>query len=381
MTEDRAIVPGDTIGILGGGQLARMLAIAAAQLGLKSHIYAPPGDNPAVAVAAAKTIADYDDLDALAAFAGAVSVVTYEFENVPAETVAAILPQCPVRPSGHALGVTQDRLTEKQFLRSLGMPTAPFAAVDDDAGLRLAAAEIGLPAILKTRRFGYDGKGQVLLRTDADLEPAFASLGRPSILEGLIPFTREVSMLAARGVDGGCAAFDLCENRHRNHILSATMVPAEVREETETEARSMTIVIAEALDYVGVIAVEMFVTEVDGAERLVINEIAPRVHNSGHWTIEGAATSQFTQHVRAICGWPLGSTRPLGTIEMLNLVGDEADNWAAHLAEDGTALHLYGKAETRPGRKMGHLTRVRPFTAAAPESTGLTRSARLARRL
>ena len=365
MNEGRAIVPGDTIGILGGGQLARMLAIAAAQLGLKSHIFAPAGDNPAFSVAAAHTVADYRDGSALADFARAVSVVTYEFENVPAEAVAAIVPHCPVRPSGHALAITQDRLIEKRFLRDLGLPTAPFAPVDDAAGMTEAVSAIGLPAILKTRRFGYDGKGQVRLRTGAEAGAAFATLDQPSILEGFVPFTREVSVIAARGIDGACAAFDLCENEHRNHILSATRVPARVAPALAEAAGELAVRIATALGYVGVLAVEMFVTDTDGVESLVVNEIAPRVHNSGHWTIEGAATSQFSQHVRAICGWPLGSTRRLGDIEMLNLVGDEADAWAARLAEHGTALHLYGKAETRPGRKMGHLTRVRPFAADA----------------
>lgn len=363
MTDRRPVVPGDTVGILGGGQLARMLAIAAAQLGLKAHIYAPAGDNPAFAVAAACTVADYDDTAQLAAFARSVSVVTYEFENVPAAAVEAIEPFAPVRPNGRALAVTQDRLTEKRFLRDLGLPTAPFAPVDDAASLEAALSTIGLPSILKTRRFGYDGKGQVLLRAGSSLPDAFAELGQPTILEGFVPFALEVSCLAARGLDGTLASFDLCENRHRDGILSATTVPATAEPATAAAAQDMAARIAAALDYVGVLAVEMFVTVIDGVEALVVNEIAPRVHNSGHWTIEGAATSQFTQHIRAVCGWPLGATRRLGEIEMLNLIGPEADGWHERLAEPGTALHLYGKAETRAGRKMGHLTRVRPATA------------------
>lgn len=365
MGDSRPITPGDTIGILGGGQLARMLAIAAAQLGLKSHIYAPEPDSPAFEVAAHRTVARYDDLAALAAFARAVPVVTYEFENVPADAVTAIVPHCPVRPNGDALAVTQDRLTEKEFLRRLGLKTAPFMAVDDATDLVSAANEIGLPAILKTRRFGYDGKGQVRLEPGFDAAAAFRGLGQPSILEGFVTFTREASVVAVRGIEGGFAAFDLCENRHVHHILSTTTVPAAVRSETAAAARDIAFRIAEALDYVGVLAIELFVVEADGTETLVVNEIAPRVHNSGHWTIEGAATSQFTQHIRAICGWPLGATHRFGDVEMLNLVGDEAEGWRDRLKENGTALHLYGKAEIRPGRKMGHLTRVRPFGAVA----------------
>lgn len=365
MADSRPIAPGDTIGILGGGQLARMLAIAAAQLGLASHIYAPEADSPAFAVAAHRTVARYDDLAALATFARTVAVVTYEFENVPADAVAAILPHCPVRPNGDALAVTQDRLTEKQFLRDLGLNTAPFRAVDDAVDLAAAAQTVGLPAVLKTRRFGYDGKGQVRLESGFDPQAALNRLGQPSILEGFVRFAREASVVAARGLDGACVAFDLCENRHADHILSTTSVPATVRPDTAASARTIAFRIAEALDYVGVLAVELFVVEAGGMESLVVNEIAPRVHNSGHWTIEGAATSQFTQHVRAICGWPLGATRRLGDVEMVNLIGAEAEAWRDHLLEPGTALHLYGKSEIRPGRKMGHLTRVRPFGIVA----------------
>ena len=359
MSDDRPIVPGDTIGILGGGQLARMLVVAAAQLGLKTHVFAPAGDNPAFAVATARTVADYTDAAALAAFARAVAVVTYEFENVPAAALAAILPHCPVRPNGEALAVTQDRLTEKSFLRDLGLPTAPFVTVDNADDLRAAVQRLGLPAILKTRRFGYDGKGQILLEPGFDPVAAFDGLSQPSILEGFVSFAREVSLIVARGSDGACAAFDLCENRHSHHILSTTILPAAVQPQTARTAAAMATRIAAELDYVGVLAVEMFVTGSDGHEQLVVNELAPRVHNSGHWTIEGAATSQFGQHIRAICGWPLGSTRRYGDIEMVNMIGDDVDAWRARLAEADTALHLYGKAEARPGRKMGHFTRVR----------------------
>ena len=356
----RPITPGDTIGILGGGQLARMLAIAAAQLGLKSHIYAPEGDNPAIEVAAAFTTGDYRDTEQLARFASAVAVVTYEFENVPAEAVAAIEPICPVRPNGRSLTVTQDRLFEKQFLHDLGLATAPFQAVDSAEALARAAAALGLPAILKTRRFGYDGKGQISLRTEADVATGFAELNQPAILEGFVPFSREVSVIAARGLDGAFRAVDPCENRHKDGILSQTTVPASIKDATARNAQAMAQRIADALDYVGVLGLELFVVGEGADERLVVNEIAPRVHNSGHWTIEGAATSQFTQHIRAICGWPLGSTRRFGRVSMTNLIGDDALAWQAHLSQPGAALHLYGKAAIRAGRKMGHVTQVLP---------------------
>ncbi|MDX7953187.1 5-(carboxyamino)imidazole ribonucleotide synthase [Lichenihabitans sp. Uapishka_5] len=360
----RILQPGDTVGILGGGQLARMLALAAAELGLKVHVYAPPGDNPAFEVAAASTLGAYEDAEALARFARAVSVVTYEFENVPADTVAAIAPHCPVRPNGHALAITQDRLLEKRFLRDLGLPTAPFAAVDGSDDLGRAVETLGRPAILKTRRFGYDGKGQIVLRDGTDLVASGRDIGGPAILEGFVPFGREVSVVAARSLDGAFQAFDLCENRHRDGILDTTSVPATVAPDTAAEAIAMTRRIAEALDYVGVLAVEMFVVPgPDGAETLMVNEIAPRVHNSGHWTSDGAVTSQFAQQIRAVCGWPLGDTARFGTVLMQNLIGDDAAGWARHLATPGACLHLYGKAEARPGRKMGHVTTVTPFRA------------------
>lgn len=351
-----SIAPGATIGILGGGQLARMLAIAAAQLGLRTHVYAPAGDNPAFEVAGASTTGDYRDSAALGSFAASVALVTYEFENVPAEAIAAIQPHCPVRPNACALRVSQDRLFEKQFIESLGLRTAPFRAVDDAASLGRAVSELGTPAILKTRRFGYDGKGQLTLSGERDAAETFARLNQPSILEGFVPFAREVSVIAARGLDGAFCAFDPCENRHENHILSRTTLPAKIRDDTAAAAQDIAQSIADALDYAGVLGVELFVLE---NEMLVVNEIAPRVHNSGHWTIEGAATSQFAQHIRAVCGWPLGSPRRLGAIDMRNIIGEEALAWRHRLAEEGAALHLYGKAAIRPGRKMGHVTRVR----------------------
>lgn len=356
------VIPGATIGILGSGQLGRMLALAAARLGLKAHIYAPdPG--PGFDVAARHTLGAYEDEAALAAFAESVAVVTYEFENVPAQSAAVLAARRAVLPPPPALAATQDRLVEKEFLRGLGIPTAPFLPVDDAGALARAVAQLGRPSILKTRCFGYDGKGQAMVREGADLAAVYRSIGgQPAILEGVVLFAREVSVIAARGLDGSFAAWDVCENEHENHILSLTRAPARIRPETAAAAVAMTQKIMDALAYVGVIAVEMFVVEetepgVD-KEILVVNEIAPRVHNSGHWTIDAAVTSQFEQHVRAICGWPLGSTRRYGEVEMRNLIGEEANRWRDILGDSGAALHLYGKHEARPGRKMGHVTRI-----------------------
>lgn len=363
MSTTPPIAPGATIGIIGGGQLGRMIAVAAAQYGLKAHIYCPDPDSPAFEVAGRRTIAAYDDAAALRAFAESVDVVTYEFENIPSAAAEILAASRPLHPSAAALATTQDRLTEKSFVAGLGIPVAPFRAVDDAAGLAEAIAEIGLPAVLKTRRFGYDGKGQVMLR-DAVADPTavMASLrDQPCILEGFVAFEAEVSVVAARNVEGGFSAYDPCANEHRHHILARTVVPVPgMAPETAAEAVAIARTIAEALDYVGVLAVEMFlVRDTDGRASVVVNEIAPRVHNSGHWTIEGAETSQFAQHVRAICGWPLGSPALTGrSAEMLNLIGDQADDWTRILAEPGRHLHLYGKGEARPGRKMGHVTRV-----------------------
>lgn len=354
--------PGATIGILGGGQLARMLALAGARLGLKSHVYSPVPDDPAFDVCAAKTLAQFTDETALASFAEAVDAVTYEFENVPSMSVAFLEARRPVRPNRSVLELTQDRLLEKLFLQSLGIDTAPFAGVEDAGALARAAAQIGRPSILKTRRLGYDGKGQIFVRDGDDLAALFGALGgAPCILESFVRFAREVSVVAARGEDGSFLAYDVCENVHERHILSVTTAPARIGRETAAEAIATTRRIAEALDYTGIIAVEMFVVEQahgGTSEKLVVNEIAPRVHNSGHWTVDGAVTSQFEQHMRAIAGWPLGSTRRHGRVEMRNLIGDDVHNWRTILAEDGACLHLYGKKDARPGRKMGHVTRV-----------------------
>ena len=357
--------PGATIGVLGAGQLGRMLAMAAARLGLRSHVFAPEAEAPAFDVASATTIGVYEDEAALARFARSVDVVTYEFENVPTACVDFLSTLRPVRPGVRALSVTQDRLVEKSFLRDLGLRTAPFTAVDDSGALTSAVVALGRPAIFKTRRFGYDGKGQALIREGSDLSALYRGLGgAPAILEGFVAFEREASVVAARGLDGAFAAFDICENEHERHILARTRVPAGVASSTRVKAVAIARQILEALDYVGVLAVEMFVTrEADGSEALVVNELAPRVHNSGHWTIDGAQTSQFEQHVRAIAGWPLGATTRRGRIEMRNLIGEEAAEWREILAEPGLCLHLYGKLEVRPGRKMGHVTRILPEEA------------------
>ncbi len=364
------LVPGATIGILGGGQLGRMLALAAAKLGLKSHVYAADPESPAFDVASARTIAPYEDELTLAEFAGTVELVTYEFENIPSRTAAILADSCLVRPGPETLAVCQDRLAEKEFLAAAGVKAAPYMRVDDAGALARAIAQIGRPSILKTRRFGYDGKGQALVREGADLAVTFRTLGgKPAILEAVVPFSKEISVVAARGPGGDFAAYDLCENIHENRVLKSTRVPARLPPELSAEATRLTRVIADALAYCGVITIEMFVTGGQGGDdgplELLVNEIAPRVHNSGHWTLDGAATSQFEQHIRAIAGWPLGAASRRGAeagghIEMENLIGEDVLAWAKILDEPGASLHLYGKADARPGRKMGHVTRIVP---------------------
>jgi 5-(carboxyamino)imidazole ribonucleotide synthase len=354
--------PGDTIGILGGGQLGRMLALAAARLGLRVHVYAPEADSPAFEVAARHTVAAYEDAAALARFATEVGVVTFEWENIPVEPLRT-LPR--VAPAPDALAVAQDRLTEKAFFAACGLPVARHAAVDDLLGLETAVATLGTPAILKTRRFGYDGKGQVRIGDGDDLAAAWAAVGRaPSILEAVVPFAAETSTVLARGADGRWAAWDAPANRHERGILRRSTLPGPLPLARAAEAEAMTAAVAERLGYVGVLAIEWFVTA-DGG--LVANEMAPRVHNTGHWTEDGALTSQFENHVRAVAGWPLGSTRRLVDIEMVNLIGDDADGWRAHLDNPDARLHLYGKREARPGRKMGHVNLVGRPVDKAPQ--------------
>ncbi len=354
------LAPGSTIGILGGGQLGRMLAIAAARLGLKAHIY-EPGAAPAGDVARLTT-APYDDAEALLAFARSVDVVTYEFENVPAAALDAIEDIAPIRPGRRALAVSQDRLEEKAFVASLGIGIADHARVDGRDELDAAIARIG-PGILKTRRLGYDGKGQARVRGPEDAAEALAAMaGAPAVYEALVPFEREVSVIGARGLDGHVVCYDPGENVHSEGILRSTTVTGAAGRGIRTDAALIAGRILNALDYVGVIGVEMFVAEGErGRSRLLVNEFAPRVHNSGHWTIEACLVDQFQQHVRAVCGWPLGNGARHSDAVMENLIGGEAAAWA-DLAAQPCGLHLYGKAEARPGRKMGHLTRLTPRT-------------------
>lgn len=354
MTEPLA--PGAVIGILGGGQLGRMLALAAARLGLRAHVYDPAAaGGPAAQVCDRATTAAWDDAAALDAFAAAVDVITYEFENIPTGTLDRLGAARPIRPGRRALEVSQDRMTEKRFLNDLGLATAPFAPVDSPADLAAALVTSGAPAILKTRRFGYDGKGQARITGPAEAETALASLkGAPAILEGFVEFSLEVSVIGARGADGAVACFDSGENVHRDGILRTTRVPARLSAAQRTDAVLLTGQILNALDYVGVIGVELFVTPAG----LVINEIAPRVHNSGHWTQTGCAICQFEQHIRAVAGWPLGDGGRHSDVEMENLIGEDMDRLPDLRCEAGAALHLYGKAETRPGRKMGHVNRI-----------------------
>ncbi|MEY4984425.1 MAG: hypothetical protein RIR62_2691 [Pseudomonadota bacterium] len=346
---------GATIGILGGGQLGRMLSVAASRLGFRTHIFEPMANPPAGHVADRVTTAGYDDLAALRAFASSVDVVTYEFENIPTDALDALESIRPIRPNRRALAVSQDRILEKDFLTGLGLTTAPYAAVQGMDDLTAAIARIGVPAILKTTRLGYDGKGQARLRSDADAPAALAAMaGAPAVLEGFIDFSHEVSVIAARGLDGSVACFDPGENVHKDGILATTTVPARLSPSQRTDAVLLAARILNALDYVGVMGVELFVTE----KGLIVNEIAPRVHNSGHWTQNGCAVDQFEQHIRAVTGWPLGDGSRHSDVVMENLIGDDILRVPAIARERNAALHLYGKAEARPGRKMGHVNRV-----------------------
>jgi 5-(carboxyamino)imidazole ribonucleotide synthase len=355
-----ALPPGSTIGILGGGQLGRMLSLAAARLGLKTHIYAPEADSPAFEVTNRSTIAAYNDEAALTAFANTIDVATYEFENIPSATVEFLSRHIPVRPGAKALATAQDRFNEKTLARELGAMTAEFECVDSYADLQAAIAKIGTPSVLKTRRDGYDGKGQAKILTPDDAKAAFEAMrGKPAILESFVNFQTEVSVIAARGLDGSFSAFDVTENEHRNHILYRSIAPARLKPAAAVEAMEIAKKFANALDYVGVFAIEFFALDMSKREVLFVNEMAPRVHNSGHWTMDGAITSQFEQHIRAVAGWPLGSTK-LKTpgAEMINLIGDEVEQWPTFAKEPGTFIHLYGKAEARAARKMGHINRL-----------------------
>lgn len=346
--------PGSVIGILGGGQLGRMLSVAASRLGYRCHIY-EPGAAPAGDVAHAVTTAGYDDEAALRAFAGSVDVITYEFENVPTAALDLLESLRPIRPNRRALAVSQDRIAEKTFLNDLGLRTAPWAPVNSEADLAAAVASLGCPSILKTTRLGYDGKGQVRLEAATDVPAAWAAMAEAaSVLEGFVAFDREVSVIAARGLDGSVACFDPGENVHQGGILRTTTVPARLSPGLQSDAVLVAARILNALDYVGVLGVELFVTR-DG---LLVNEIAPRVHNSGHWTQAGCTVDQFEQHIRAVAGLPLGDGGRYADVVMENLIGDDVLRVPMLLGERNVAVHLYGKGAPRPGRKMGHVNRI-----------------------
>lgn len=347
------VKPGGIVGILGGGQLGKMLGVAASRLGFEVHIYAPEAGAIARSTAKFNTVAGYDDEAGLAEFAQSCDVVTYEFENVPAQTAAIASQHSVLRPGALALEVAQDRLTEKTFLRDkAGVPVIGFKDVKSAFDLKRAGKEFGWPVILKTRRFGYDGKGQIKVGNERDAGAAFNALSGDLIAEAFAPFTREVSIVAARGPDGSFAAYPLIENLHRDHILHTSTCPTH---SDKGVAKDMAKSIMDALDYVGVMATEFFQMD-DGS--LIINEIAPRVHNSGHLTQNAGCTDQFEQHIRAICGWPLGNAALAHTTQMTNLIGDDALNWEALAADPSANIHLYGKGAPRPGRKMGHVNRI-----------------------
>ncbi|MBE0581425.1 5-(carboxyamino)imidazole ribonucleotide synthase [Devosia sp.] len=358
MADDIAPLPaGSMIGILGGGQLGRMLSLAASKLGMRTHIFCPDPHSPAFEVTPHKTVAAYDDETALAAFADAVDVITYEFENVPAATAEFLAARKPLRPGARALAVSQDRLAEKSFLASKNIPVAPYRAVETLADLDAAIDALGLPAVLKTTRLGYDGKGQRVIRARGEAATAFAELSpKPLVLEAFMPFDKEISVVVARNTAGEVRAFDAAENVHRHHILFTSTVPADIPPGVEKHAAMLAKVIVVALDYVGVLGVEFFVIPGERPS-LVVNEIAPRVHNSGHWTEAVCLTDQFEQHIRAVVGWPLGDPARMADVVMENLVGDEVFTVPGDL-DGNTQPHLYGKTEARPGRKMGHVNRI-----------------------
>ena len=348
------IPPGSAIGIFGGGQLGRMTALAAARLGYRCHVFCPEAESPAVEVSAAATIADYDDLAALDAFSASIDVATFEFENVPYEAVARVAANVPVRPGWETLRTSQDRAVEKRFLNGIGLETPSWVEIRSAADLRRAPC----PGILKTARLGYDGKGQVRLDSGFDPEAVWEAFGAErGVAETLVEFSAEVSAIAARGMDGSVAVFDVAMNEHRDGILRRTVAPAPIPEDLAAEAQMLAARAAEALDAVGLLTVEFFVTR---GGRLLANEIAPRPHNSGHWTQDACGADQFEQFVRAVAGLPLADPARHSDAEMVNLLGAEVHAWPELLAEPGAHLHLYGKRDVRPGRKMGHVTRLSP---------------------
>ncbi len=358
--------PGATIGVMGGGQLGRMFAIAARRMGYRVHTFSPDENGSAAQFSDCATAADYGDKDAVRRFAGGIDLLTFEFENIPTETIAWAAESRVVRPRGEVLHIAQNRLREKEFLAGAGFSVAPFRRVRNASDLTSALEAIGRPAILKGGAFGYDGKGQDRIEAGDDAAALWAERREECVLEGMVEFEREISVIVARGPAGATGVFPVCENIHRNHILDVTLAPARIAPPVESAARELACAVAEKLDLVGLLAVEMFLRN-DG--ELIINELAPRPHNSGHWTIEGCATSQFEQHVRAVCGMPLGATDLLRPAAMVNLLGDVwsdgEPNWPAALSETNVHLHLYGKHQPRPGRKMGHLTALADSVEAA----------------
>ncbi len=353
-----ALPPGSTIGIIGGGQLGRMAAIAAARLGYRTHVYCPETDSPASHVAATTTVADYNDLDQLTAFAKSVDVVTFEFENIPVASVLHLSQSVAVRPSARVLEIAQDRSNEKRFFNGLGIGTAPWRDVLSADDLKTAVAALGRPSVLKTARMGYDGKGQIKIEADTDLDQAWADLNTDkAVLEGFVTFTGELSVIIARGLNGDSRCFDPVWNVHTRHILDTSTVPAPITPAQERSAIDIATRAAQALDLVGLLAVEMFL---DQSGALLVNEMAPRPHNSGHWTIDACVTDQFEQFVRAVCGLPLGDPARHCDAVMTNLIGDDIERWRDILNKPNAKLHLYGKTEAREGRKMGHVTEVKP---------------------
>jgi 5-(carboxyamino)imidazole ribonucleotide synthase len=374
LPDNAVFLPGSTVGVMGGGQLGRMFAIAARRMGYRVHTFSPDEDSPTGQLADREVAAGYDDEAAVRDFARGVDVLTFEFENIPVESIEWASQECVVRPSGTVLHRCQHRLREKTFLRDAGLPLPAFAAVNSESELQAAIASVGLPAVLKTAAFGYDGKGQRKITSGADAAAAWT--GTPSVLEAWVPFEREISVVVARGIDGATAAYPVCENRHTRHILDLTLVPAALPAELADRARQLAVTVAEKIDLVGLLAVEMFLLPDRG---IMINELAPRPHNSGHFSFDASVTSQFEQQLRAVCGLPLGSTALLSPCAMANLLGDlwsggEPD-WAAAAAFPEVKLHLYGKSGARAGRKMGHLVAFGPTPEAACERVVAARAA------
>ncbi len=362
---DLPLKPGSTIGIFGGGQLGRMLAMAAAELGFATHIYCDHDGSPASQVATRTSVAAYDDMAALERFAGSIDVASFEFENIPTEALEFISAHTRLAPGANTLDTTRDRLVEKEFVAGLGIPVAPFVNIGEELDLDLdeIGDKIRFPALMKSRRFGYDGKGQVRVVSPGEIHAAWESLDRAaSILEEIIPFEREFSTVAVRDDGGEMLFYDLTENDHEGGILRRAQVPAAAPPEIHEKARDIAGIIAARLDYVGTFAVEYFYCGPDFEHPLIVNEIAPRVHNTGHWTMDAALTSQFENHIRAIAGWPLASTIRIADAVMTNLIGDDLLNWPRLAKSPENVLHIYGKDEIRAGRKMAHVTRLSPRT-------------------